>query len=81
MQYEMIGKKRYQRRDYMNNLACYGSYDALSSQCQNCNDNDCKKIEELKMKCDERCRKDVTSCNLWDTEHCLLRRRSASRFN
>lgn len=24
--------------------------------------------------CDERCKKDVTSCELWDTEHCILHR-------
>ena len=56
----------------MKDLACFGSYDADNNQCTKCNDTDCKNILELKMKCDERCRHDVTKCDLWDTQHCLL---------
>lgn len=56
----------------MKNLSCYGSYDADNEQCIKCNDKDCERIENLKMDCDERCREDVVSCELWDTKHCIL---------
>lgn len=56
----------------MKNLSCYGGYDGSSNQCIKCNDTDCKRIENLRMSCDDRCKKDVTSCALWDTHHCEL---------
>lgn len=56
----------------MKTLSCFGHYDGDNSQCIKCDDTDCKYILELKMDCDERCKKDVTKCDLWDTEHCIL---------
>jgi hypothetical protein len=56
----------------MKNLSCFGSYKSDNKQCVKCNDTDCQRIEDLKMNCQEQCRKDVTSCGLWDTSYCIL---------
>lgn len=57
----------------MGKLSCFGRFDRDNSQCIKCDDKGCKHIFDLKMECDKRCRKDVAKCELWDTEHCILR--------